>query len=179
MLSNKLLQISKQYSGISGISRYATTAVKAEVQPGNLRSQWKSTAFNVEKMTELLDHDIDLIYLVAPTTTDERAAYILGKASGFVYYVSLKGTTGASNLDSDAVSKRLAELRAFTDLPICVGFGIKDARTAGTVAAFADGVVVGSSLVNLLATHVDDVAAGVAALEAEASALRQGIDARA
>ena len=132
-----------------------------------------------ELQAQLLDHDIDLIFLVAPTTTDERAAYILGKASGFVYYVSLKGTTGASNLDSVAVSGRLAELRGFTDLPICVGFGIKDAQTAGTVAAFADGVVVGSSLVNLLATHVDDVAAGVAALEAEASALRQGIDARA
>ena len=132
-----------------------------------------------ELQVELADHEIDLIFLVAPTTTDERAAYILGKASGFVYYVSLKGITGANNLDSEAVSSRLAELRSFTDLPICVGFGIKDAQTARTVAAYADGVVVGSSLVNLLAAHVDDVGAGVAALEAEANALRRGIDTQA
>jgi len=125
---------------------------------------------------ELQACHIDLIYLVAPTTTDERARFILKNASGFVYYVSLKGITGADNLDTEAVSSRLAELRQHTDLPLCVGFGIKNPESAEAVAAFADGVVVGSALVNLLAEHVDSVEAGAAALTETALALREGVN---
>ena len=121
--------------------------------------------------------DIDLIYLIAPTTTDDRAQLILSKTSGFMYYVSLKGITGADNLQTDVVAARLAELRQYSNIPMCVGFGIKDAQSASEVARFADGVVVGSALVNLLAEHIDDVSAGAEALQVAATALRQGIDA--
>jgi len=120
--------------------------------------------------------DIDLIYLIAPTTTDDRAQLILSKTSGFMYYVSLKGITGADNLQTDVVAARLAELRQYSSVPMCVGFGIKDAQSASEVARFADGVVVGSALVNLLAEYIDDVSAGAEALQVAATALRQGID---
>ncbi len=119
---------------------------------------------------------IDLIYLIAPTTTDERARFILQNASGFVYYVSLKGITGADNLDTASVSARLAQLRQHTDLPLCVGFGIKTPETAEAVASFADGVVIGSALVNLLAEHADNVEAGATALKQAAQALRDGVN---
>lgn len=125
---------------------------------------------------ELAAHNIDLIYLVAPTTTDERAQLILSKSAGFVYYVSLKGITGADSLDPESVGARLATLRSYTDLPICVGFGIKDAASAKQVAQVADGVVVGSALVSLLAEHADDVAGGSDALQAAVASLRQGVD---
>ena len=100
---------------------------------------------------QLADHQIDLVYLLAPTTTDERAQQIAAKASGFIYYVSLKGITGASHLQTDEVAERLQQLRSYTSLPFCVGFGIKDATTAKALAPHADGVVVGSALVNSMA----------------------------
>lgn len=95
----------------------------------------------------LASRGIDLIFLLAPTTTRVRAQKIVDQASGFVYYVSLKGTTGAGNLDTESVRQRVSELRGQTDLPIAVGFGIRDGATAHIVAGFADGVVVGSALV--------------------------------
>ena len=120
--------------------------------------------------------NIDLIFLVAPTTTRARAELILSQASGFVYYVSLKGITGASHLVIDEVSARLAELTDLSDLPVCVGFGIKDAATAAALAPSADGVVVGSALVNIMAEHADDVAGCSAALRDAVSKLRAGVD---
>ena len=125
---------------------------------------------------DLAERGIDVIYLVAPTTTDDRARFIASKAAGFVYYVSLKGITGAYSLDPEDVAARLATLRGCTDLPICVGFGIKDAVAAGQVAQVADGVVVGSALVSLLAEHAEDVDAASGALQAAVADLRQGID---
>ena len=100
-----------------------------------------------ELSAELRRAGVDPIYLLAPTTTLARAARITAAASGYVYYVSLKGVTGAATLDVDAVSRRIAELRTVTQLPIGVGFGIKDANSAAAVARHADGVVVGSVLV--------------------------------
>jgi len=91
---------------------------------------------------------LDNIFLLAPTTRTERARKVAAQASGFLYYVSLKGVTGAGHLDVAAVKEKLDEFGAMSDLPICVGFGIKDAETAKAVAALADGVVVGSVLVN-------------------------------
>ena len=91
---------------------------------------------------------LDNIFLLAPTTTVERAQKIAAYATGFLYYVSLKGVTGAGHLDVDSVKSKLAEFGKLTDLPVCVGFGIKDPETAKAVAALADGVVVGSVLVD-------------------------------
>lgn len=96
---------------------------------------------------ELKKVEIENIFLLAPTTTLERAKKIVAMAGGFLYYVSLKGVTGAGHLDVESVEVKLAELRELTDLPICVGFGIKDAESAAAVGRLADGVVVGSVLV--------------------------------
>jgi len=93
------------------------------------------------------DNNIDLIFLVAPTTTDERLASLAKIASGFVYFVSLKGVTGAGHLDVDTVKSNLVRIRQFIDLPVGVGFGIKDAATAKAVSESADAVIVGSALV--------------------------------
>ena len=94
---------------------------------------------------------LDSIFLVAPTTREERARNICRQSSGYVYYVSLKGVTGAANLDVDDVAEHLAKLRGYTDLPIGVGFGIKDAASAARIAGIADAVVVGSALVSRVA----------------------------
>lgn len=90
---------------------------------------------------------IDAIYLIAPTTTQQRIRSISEQATGYLYYVSLKGVTGAGNLDIDSVKSKLQEIKAITQLPIMVGFGIKDAESASAIAAVAEGVVVGSALV--------------------------------
>ena len=90
---------------------------------------------------------IDCIFLIAPTTTPERIAAIAEKASGFIYYVSLKGVTGSAQLDTEAVARQIALLRQYTDLPIGVGFGIRDAQSAAQIAQVADAVIVGSRIV--------------------------------
>jgi tryptophan synthase alpha chain len=90
---------------------------------------------------------LDLVYLIAPTSTEDRIAAIGEVASGFVYYVSVKGVTGAGNLDVAEVARRLAPLRERISLPLGVGFGIKDAQTAAAVARVADAVIVGSAIV--------------------------------
>lgn len=97
--------------------------------------------------------DIDPIFLLAPTSVDARIAKICAAASGFLYYVSLKGVTGAANLDVNAVAHKVEQIRKHTDLPIGVGFGIRDADSAARVAAVADAVVVGSAVVNRMAEH--------------------------
>lgn len=99
--------------------------------------------------------EIDCIYLLAPTTTHERAKKIVACASGFLYYVSFKGVTGAARLDVDAVKQKLSEIRGVSSLPICVGFGIKDGETARAITEFADGAVVGSLLVNAMGENTD------------------------
>lgn len=100
---------------------------------------------------ELKAAGIENIFLLAPTTTVARIKMIAELASGFLYYVSLKGVTGAGHLDIASVEEKLAEIRKITDLPVCVGFGIKDAASAKAIGAVADGVVVGSVLVNKMA----------------------------
>ncbi len=94
--------------------------------------------------------NIDFIFLVAPTTTNERLTYLANIASGFVYLVSLKGVTGATHLNVDIVNTNIDRIRQFISLPIGVGFGIKDATTARAVSQSADAVIVGSSLVSLV-----------------------------
>ncbi|MBR7889900.1 tryptophan synthase subunit alpha [Marinomonas sp. A79] len=96
---------------------------------------------------------IDLIYLLSPTTTPERAKKICDLASGYVYYVSVKGVTGSAELDVDSVKKHVDSLREVTKLPIGVGFGIRDGKTAAAVSQCADGVIIGSVLVNAIAAN--------------------------
>lgn len=105
---------------------------------------------------ELRDREIDPIFLLAPTTEPSRADLILNQASGFVYYVSLKGVTGAANLDIEEVSKKVKDLKEKTSLPIGVGFGIRDAVTAKATAQIADAVVIGSRLVRVVEDSTDN-----------------------
>lgn len=102
---------------------------------------------------------IDPIFLLAPTSDARRIQAVCGLASGFVYYVSLKGVTGAASLDVEAVARKLTEIRRYASTPVGVGFGIKDAQAAAEVARVADAVVVGSALVRRIAEHADDPAA--------------------
>lgn len=107
----------------------------------------------------LIAAGIDPIFLVAPTSSDARIRTISECARGFLYYVSFKGVTGAASLDTAAVSAGLERIRACTDLPVGVGFGIKDAPSAAAVGAVADAVIVGSALVGLIETHNGDIRA--------------------
>lgn len=120
---------------------------------------------------------IALIFLIAPTTTHERAELIIGKASGFIYYVSLKGVTGASHLVVDDVVRHVEPIRAMSDLPVLVGFGIKEARSAAEISKVADGVVVGSVLVDLMGAHQDSADSIGPALTACLGAMRTAMDA--
>ena len=90
---------------------------------------------------------IDPVFLISPTTPEARIATIAKQASGFVYYVSLKGVTGAGHIDLNDVAARVAIIRERCGVPVGVGFGIRDAQTAGAIARFADAVVVGSRIV--------------------------------
>lgn len=104
----------------------------------------------------LAEKDMHQIFLVAPTTTDDRIKYIMQSATGFIYYVALKGVTGSADLDSEAVSKDVLKLKSAGDLPVAVGFGVKDAKSATAVAEQADAVVIGSALVKLLGACEDE-----------------------
>jgi len=122
---------------------------------------------------------IDNIFLVAPTTPNARIGLITAPASGFIYYVALKGVTGAGHLDTSGVASHVEAIRAHTDLPVAVGFGIKDATSAAAVASAADGVVVGSALVQAVADCYEgggDLDAAMDAAVSLISDIRQGID---
>ena len=108
---------------------------------------------------------LDQIFLVTPNTTEPRIETIAGIASGFLYYVSVKGTTGGKQADALDVSEKLRLVRSKTDLPLAVGFGIKDAGTAAQLAGYCDAVVIGSALVETIhaaATAGADIAAEIA-----------------
>ena len=99
---------------------------------------------------QLRASDMDLIFLLAPTSTSARMAQVARVASGYVYYVSLKGVTGAGNLDTDAVEIMLPRIREHVNIPVGVGFGIRDAATAKAVGKVADAVVIGSKIIQLI-----------------------------
>jgi len=105
---------------------------------------------------------MDLIFLLAPTSTEERMEQVGRIATGYVYYVSLKGVTGAGHLDTAAVAAMVPRIRAHVNVPVGVGFGIRDAATARAVAQEADAVVIGSRLVQILETEKRDNAAAAA-----------------
>jgi tryptophan synthase alpha chain len=120
---------------------------------------------------------LDLVYLLAPTSDAERIGLIGAVASGFVYYVAVKGVTGAGNLDIDAVAAKLSEIRAQIALPVGVGFGIKDGASAARVAAVADAVIVGSAIVGRIEALTATPAAIPDTVGGFLSELRQSIDA--
>ena len=111
---------------------------------------------------------LDLIFLLAPTSTEARMREVARIASGYVYYVSLKGVTGAGHLDTSAVAEALPRIRQHVKIPVGVGFGIRDAQSARAVARVADAVVIGSRLVQILNDQPrETVAAAAQAFMAE------------
>lgn len=122
----------------------------------------------------LREAGIDAIFLLAPTTSDERIAAVARQASGYLYYVSLKGITGAAHLDVSSVAARLPMIRKHTDLPVGVGFGIRDAANAQAVARVADAVVIGSRIIEELEAAPRERA--VQAVERFVGSIRAAID---
>lgn len=124
----------------------------------------------------LYAHDVDPVFLIAPTSDRGRIQKICNASRGYVYYVSLKGITGAGHLDLDSVAQRLTEIREISQLPLGVGFGIKDAATAAAMGKLADAVIVGSAIVNRIAEHQGDAEATIRAVSSFVSELRAGLD---
>lgn len=122
-------------------------------------------------------HGLDPIFLVAPTTPAHRMQAIAEAASGFVYYVSLKGVTGANTLDTTEVAARLQQMREYTQLPLGVGFGIKDAATAKAIGQVADAVVVGSALIKQVEATPDDHTAIIKNISGLLASMRSALDA--
>jgi tryptophan synthase alpha chain len=111
---------------------------------------------------DLRAHHMDLIFLLAPTSTEERMQQVARVASGYVYYVSLKGVTGSGALDVGAVEAMLPRIRQHISTPVGVGFGIRDAATAQTISRVADAVVIGSKIIQLLEDQPRDQVASTA-----------------
>lgn len=124
----------------------------------------------------LIEQQLNPIFLTAPTSTDERIQHIADKARGFIYYVALKGVTGAANLDLDSVKAKLAQIRSHTDLPLGVGFGIKNAETAKQMSEVADAVVVGSALVSLIEANLGEPVRIEQEIAELVASMRQAID---
>ena len=129
----------------------------------------------VETNRLMREAKLHTIFLVAPTSTEQRIRHVAELASGFIYYVSLKGVTGAANINTSEVAGKVAELKAASALPVMVGFGIKDAESAAAVARTADGVVVGSALVTAMGEG-GDVESVCARLDAVLSPIRAALD---
>lgn len=123
------------------------------------------------------DHKLDIIYLIAPTTTDERITEIAKFSSGYVYYVSIKGVTGSAAIDVADVSRNLERIRNRVDIPVGVGFGINNGEAAAAVAEVADGVIVGSALVNKIAANAEQPSKAITEVQSVLSEMRKAMDA--
>jgi tryptophan synthase alpha chain len=119
--------------------------------------------------------DLDKVFLVAPSSTDARIALTTAACRGFVYATAVMGVTGAREAAPDLAGPLVARTKATTDLPVGVGVGVADGTQAAAVAAYADGVIVGSALVRTLLDHADDRRAGLAALGALTEDLARGV----
>ena len=124
----------------------------------------------------LRERDLHLVFLIAPTTTPERIGLIAQQASGFIYYVALKGVTGATHLRVDGIAGQIERIRAHTNLPVMIGFGIKDGASARMVAPLADGVVLGSALVTTMERYGNEPGRIAAALAEQVQEIRTAID---
>jgi tryptophan synthase alpha chain len=119
-------------------------------------------------------HGMDTIFLLAPTSTDERIAQVGQIASGYVYYVSLKGVTGSGSLDLAAVAEMVPRIKKHVNVPVGVGFGIRDGATARLIANVSDGVVIGSRIIQELENTPREMA--VAAVQTFISGVRKALD---
>ncbi|HYH34736.1 MAG TPA: tryptophan synthase subunit alpha [Nocardioides sp.] len=120
-------------------------------------------------------HDLDKVFLVAPSSTDARLAMTAAACRGFVYATAVMGVTGARTTTSDLAAPLVARTRGVTELPVAVGLGVSNGHQAAELAAYADGVIVGSAFVRTLLDHPDDPAGGVRALTALTEELAEGV----
>ncbi len=146
----------EQYDHIHGTGAFVADAKSAGVD-GVLVVDYPPEECEAFAQT-LRAADMDLIFLLAPTSTEARMEQVGRIASGYVYYVSLKGVTGSGALDTDAVNAMLPRIRGFIDLPLGVGFGIRDASTAKAVSENADAVIIGTKIIELLKNKSADEA---------------------
>lgn len=158
-----------------GYDTFAAAAVEAGVDGVLMVDLPPEEAVDVEQYFK--SRDLDMIYLIAPTTTDARIETIGKAGSGYVYYVSLKGVTGSKALDVDDVARNLDRIRQHVSIPVGVGFGISNGETAAAVGKVADGVIVGSAIVNLIAANAADPATAQQAVAALVNSMRQALDA--
>lgn len=119
---------------------------------------------------------LDLIFLISPTTSDERIRRVGEYSSGYVYYVSLKGVTGSATIDAGAVEERVAHIQNLTELPVGVGFGIRDAETAAAIGRVSDAIIVGSVIVDCIGRHPEGGEPLSQALKALVKPLRDSLD---
>ncbi len=124
----------------------------------------------------LKQRNIDQIFLLAPNSNAERVQKMDAVGSGYLYYVSLKGVTGAGHLDTADVEQKLTMIKQNTQLPVGVGFGVKDAETAKTIAKIADGVVVGSALISKIENNLDKPEQAKLEIVELLSSMRQAMD---
>jgi tryptophan synthase alpha chain len=150
----------ERYDGRHGAGSFITAAHRAGVD-GLLVVDYPPEECEVFAQ-QLKAVDMDLIFLLAPTSTDQRMRDVGRIATGYVYYVSLKGVTGAGHLDTEAVAAMLPRIRQHVKVPVGVGFGIRDAATAKAVGRVSDAVVIGSRLVQILQAESRDNAAAAA-----------------
>ncbi len=129
-----------------------------------------------ENVSLLKARGIDPIFLLAPNSSDERIQKMGAAGSGYLYYVSLKGVTGAGNLNTADVETKLKQIKANTRLPVGIGFGVKDAETAKIVAALGDGVVIGSALISKIEVNLDNLEQAKREIVELLAAMRQAID---
>jgi tryptophan synthase alpha chain len=160
---------------IMGYENFAKSATDAGVDGVLIVDMPPEEAGELKEI--LLKYQLDLIFLISPTTSVERQKYIAEIASGFLYYVSLKGVTGSDKLNIDSVQESVRTIKQHSKLPVGVGFGIRDAESAASVAKVSDAIIVGSPIVELVGTLQDDSAASMKSISTYLSAMRQAIDA--
>jgi len=124
----------------------------------------------------LKERSIDTIFLLAPNSTSDRIEKMSAVGSGYLYYVSLKGVTGAGHLNAADVENKLKQIKAITSLPVGIGFGVKDADTAKTISALGDGVVVGSALISKIENNLNNLDQAKAEIIGLLTAMRQAMD---
>ncbi len=156
-----------------GYSQFAVTAAEAGVDGVLTVDLPPEEAIEANRIFK--ESGLETIFLLAPTSTGERIRQVTALAGGFLYYVSLKGVTGAGNLDVESVKQQVDLIRQHSPLPILVGFGIKDAESAVAVSRCADGVIVGSALVEVMGSGQsnDSIIQGLSAKIAD---IRQALD---
>lgn len=156
-----------------GVDRFATDLANAG--GAGLITPDITPDYGAEWIAAADAHDLDKVFLVAPSSTDERIAMTTAACRGFVYAAAVMGVTGARTSSSELAGPLVARTRATTDLPIGVGIGVSNGAQAAELAAYADGVIVGSAFVRTLLDHPGDTAAGIKALTALTEELAAGV----